>query len=186
LTSTSIDGAPGRLGQSAVRVGPAATMTFSDAFDAHLRDVYTFFTYRLGSSGDAEDLTQATFERAFRSWGRYNPGRASVRTWLLAIARNLLIDHHRARRRGRERPIEDGLDVAAPEDRHDLGLDPALAAALRCLSDREREVISLRFGGDLTGPEIAAVTRLSVANVHQLMSRGLRRLRADLEGNAAR
>jgi RNA polymerase sigma-70 factor (ECF subfamily) len=184
LTSTSIDGAPRRSGrETAVRVHPSASMTFTEAFDAHIRDIYTFFTYRLGSRRDAEDLTQTTFERAFRSWGRYDPARASVRTWLLAIARNLLIDYQRARPQRRERPIEDGWDVAAPDERPDLGLDPALAAALQCLNEREREVIALRFGGDLSGPEIAAVTRLSVANVHQLMSRALRRLRVELNSH---
>jgi RNA polymerase sigma-70 factor (ECF subfamily) len=185
----SIDGVSRRrvAREDSVLVGrPAANMTFAEAFEAHLRDVYTFFTYRMGSSRDAEDLTQATFERAFRSWGRYDPARASVRTWLLAIARNLLIDHHRARSQRRELLVEDGWEVTAPVDQPAIGLDPALAAALRCLSEREREVIALRFGGDLTGPEIAGVTRLTVANVHQLISRALRRLRAELEGRAGR
>jgi RNA polymerase sigma-70 factor (ECF subfamily) len=183
LTPTLADDAPRRAAHAdALRNPPSRAMTFTEAFDAHLRDIYTFFTYRLGSRRDAEDLTQTTFERAFRSWGRYDPARASVRTWLLAIARNLLIDHQRARPQRRERAIEEGWDVAAPEERLDLGLDAALAAALQCLNGREREVIALRFGGDLTGPEIAAVTRLSVGNVHQLTSRALRRLRAELEG----
>ena len=62
-----------------------------------------------------------------------------------------------------------------------LGISPELAAGLERLGRREREVIALRFGGDLTGPEIAQLTGLTLANVQQLLSRSLRRLRAELE-----
>ena len=57
-------------------------------------------------------------------------------------------------------------------------MEPELAAALDELGDREREIIALRFGGDLTGPEIASLTGLSLANVQQILSRSLRKLRA--------
>ena len=62
-----------------------------------------------------------------------------------------------------------------------LGLDPDLEAALARLDDRERELLALRFGGDLNGPEIAGLTGLSLANVQQILSRTLRRLRHELE-----
>jgi RNA polymerase sigma-70 factor (ECF subfamily) len=65
-------------------------------------------------------------------------------------------------------------------------MDPALAAALEKLSPRERSLIALRFGGDLRGPEIAELTDLSVANVHQILSRALRRLRSLLRSEEAR
>jgi RNA polymerase sigma-70 factor (ECF subfamily) len=155
--------------------------TFSEAFEDHMADVYAFFAYRLGVRADAEDLTQATFERAYRAWGRYDPGRASVRTWLLAIARNLLIDHRRSARVRLERPFDADPGFAAAEDPVDIGLDAELAEALAELTGREREIIALRFGADLTGPEIAAVTHLTLVNVQQIMSRSLRRLRAVLE-----
>ena len=71
---------------------------FADAYDDHVWDVYGFLGYRLNSREEAEDLTQATFERALRAWSRFDPGRASVKTWLLAIARNVLIDHYRSDR----------------------------------------------------------------------------------------
>ena len=48
--------------------------------------------------------------------------------------------------------------------------------------DRERELIALRFGGDLNGPEIAELTGLTLANVQQILSRSLRRMRAELAG----
>jgi RNA polymerase sigma factor (sigma-70 family) len=62
-----------------------------------------------------------------------------------------------------------------------LGLEPELARALAGLADREREILALRYGAELTGPEIAELTGLKLANVQQIVSRSLRRLRASLE-----
>jgi RNA polymerase sigma factor (sigma-70 family) len=163
---------------------------FSAVYDAHVDQVYGFFSYRLRGGADAEDLTQQTFERALRAWGRYDPERASVATWLLVIARNLLVDHLRSSRRARERPLDDAPAhdpaLAAAPDRHDLGLPPELERALMELGDRERELIALRFGSDLSCPEIAALTGLTLANVQQILSRSLRRMRAGLEGRRVR
>ncbi len=158
---------------------------FTRAYDAHVADIYGFFGYRLGSRVEAEDLTQATFERALRAWERFDPRRASVKTWLFSIARNLLIDHHRRRRRSPEETI--GLVPALAEgEAHEpdparLGPSPEVERALHQLGEREREVIALRFGGGLSGAEIARLTGLSPANVHQILSRSMRRLRDRLE-----
>jgi RNA polymerase sigma-70 factor, ECF subfamily len=158
---------------------------FSAVYDEHIWQVYGFFAYRLRSRADAEDLTQQTFERALRSWQRYDAAKASVATWLLVIARNLLVDHFRADRTRRNQPLDEleseQGQLAAPADLPDLGLEPGLERALAALGDREREIIALRFGGELTGPEIAAATGLTLANVQQILSRSLRRMRAELE-----
>lgn len=157
---------------------------FAGVYDDEVWSVFGFFAYRLSSVADAEDLTQRTFERALRAWGRYDPERAPVRVWLLTIARNLLIDHYRADVWARQQAIEEvpegELGSELPEP--DLGIEPDLAAALAELGPRDREVLALRFGGDLNGPEIAALTGLTLANVQQILSRSLRRLRKRLEG----
>ena len=117
-----------------------------------------------------------------RAWSRFDPDRASARTWLMSIATNLLIDHYRRDRSTRQEPIEDHLSrrELITED-PDVGLSPDLADALEQLGERERELIALRFGGELTGPEIAELTGLSLANVQQILSRSLRKVRATLE-----
>lgn len=146
--------------------------------------MYGFFAYRTRARADAEDLTQQTFERALRSWSRYDPSRASTATWLLAIARNLLIDQHRGDRSDRHQPLDDPVgdkDLVQAPDRPDLGLGPELEDALASLSAREHEIVALRFGGDLNGPEIAELTGLKLANVQQILSRSLRKMRAVLE-----
>jgi RNA polymerase sigma-70 factor, ECF subfamily len=157
---------------------------FRAACEQHMPELYAFFAYRLGSRSDAEDLTQETLERAFRAWARYDASRASPRTWLMAIARNLLIDHYRASANRRTLALADEPGIEAKVDGPNLGIDPHLEAALAGLADRDREIVALRYGADLTGPEIAALTGQSLANVQQILSRSLRRLRAQLEGPA--
>lgn len=166
---------------------------FGRVYEEHVWRVYGFLAYRLRDRDLAEDLTQTTFERALRAWSRFDPRRGSEATWLLAIARNALVDHHR-RRREDLAPSDPGSDgeaprvtqqtVPGPEER--LAGSSELMAALAELSDRDREVVALRFGGDLSGPEIAKLTGLSLPNVQQILSRSLRRLRTLLEaGHAA-
>lgn len=157
---------------------------FADAYDEQVWHVFGFFAYRVATRSDAEDLTQQTFERALRAWSRFDPERAPLSVWLISIARNLLVDHYR--RKGaapRSEPLdsvpEEQLGSELPQP--NLGLDPALAEALATLSPRDREIVALRFGADLTGPEIAETTGLTLANVQQILSRSLRKLRTELE-----
>jgi RNA polymerase sigma-70 factor, ECF subfamily len=155
---------------------------FAAAYEAHVWDVFGFFAYRTGNRSDAEDLTQQTFEKALRAWTRFDPERAPLGAWLMAIARNVLIDHYRADRTDRHNPIDRQPESAlgTEGDPTDLGIAPNLSRALETLSDRDREVIALRFGADLSGRQIAELTGLGLANVQQILSRSLRKLRAAL------
>lgn len=157
---------------------------FSEVYDDEVWHVYGFFAYRVRSRDDAEDLTQRTFERALRAWRRFDPQRAPARVWLLSIARNLLIDHYRADTSARLRPLEDVEEDQLGSETPDpnFGIEPELARALGLLPQQHREVLALRFGADLTGPEIAEMTGLNLANVQQILSRSLRRLRTELQG----
>ncbi|HWW67721.1 MAG TPA: sigma-70 family RNA polymerase sigma factor [Solirubrobacterales bacterium] len=164
----------------------AKQQDFVRAYEEHVWRVYGYLAYRLRSRSDTEDLTQLTFERALRSWSSFDPERSPLGAWLLVIARNVYIDHRRregtaSRKIASGRPIDGALAGAVPGPEREFGLDPALAAALRRLSRREREVVALRFGGDLRLREIAEAMGLTVANAQQVLSRALRRLRSLLE-----
>ena len=165
---------------SGVSSSSVGIVDLAGVYDDHVARVYGFFAYALSSRADAEDLTQQTFERAIRGWERYDRTRASISTWLLAIARNLLIDHLRAVRGDDVDEARLAAIPAAP-DRHSLGVDPDLERALAQLGGREREVIALRFGADLTSGEIADLTGLTAGNVQQILSRSLRRMRASMD-----
>jgi RNA polymerase sigma-70 factor (ECF subfamily) len=150
-------------------------------YEEHVWRVYGFLAYRLRDPATAEDLTQVTFERAIRAFSRFDPRRASERTWLLAIARNALIDYQRRGSKITCEPLDERVLplTAGPEEALLAGAD--LHDALATLSERDREVLALRYGGDMTGPEIAELLDLGAANVHQILSRSLRKLREVLD-----
>jgi RNA polymerase sigma-70 factor, ECF subfamily len=163
---------------------PARARTHDELRDTYRRNVsavYAFFSYYVGE-GPAEDLTAATFERVVRSWGTFDRSLSSARTWTLAIARNILIDHHR-RQQHRIGPsldehpaLCDSLAAADDPLARRLAIDGA-KEWLRELSPRQLEVVALRYGADLTAAEIAGCLGLTEANVHQISSRALRRMR---------
>jgi RNA polymerase sigma factor (sigma-70 family) len=151
----------------------------------HVSAVYAFFAYSV-SHHVAEELTSATFERVVRSWGRFDPGRSSQRTWILAIARNLLTDHYRQQRHRVGPSIDEHPELAhdrtaAGEDLTDRQIAfETLKDWLGRLGEREREVLALRYGADMTTADIARTLDMSEANVLQISSRALRRLRKEL------
>lgn len=150
-------------------------------YRTHVRAVYGFLAYSVRADV-AEDLTSVTFEHVIRAWGTFDPARASERTWILSIARNALTDHYR---RSRLRNAVSTDEYPALLDRLS-DPDDALAARVRVdavkewleqLDEREQLLVALRYGGDLSTAEVAEATDLSVANVQQILSRCLRRLR---------
>jgi RNA polymerase sigma-70 factor, ECF subfamily len=154
---------------------------FARVYEDHVWRVYGFLAYRVRDRETAEDLTQVTFEHALRAWTRFDPSRASETTWLLAIARNVLIDQLRRDRSLSIEPLEERMHPVAAGPEESLGGSAALLGALTSLPDRDQEVIALRFGGDLTGAQVAEMLGLSLSNVQQILSRSLRKLRAMLE-----
>ena len=143
--------------------------------------MYAFLAYSVDAA-TAEDLTSATFERVVRSWERFDPERGSERTWILAIARNLLTDHYRRAGRAESVSTDERPELLEGVGGPDAALDSPLSVEqlkewLRPLGEREREILALRYGADLEGVEIARMLDLTPANVHQILSRSLRRLR---------
>ena len=146
----------------------------------HVSAVFAFFAYAVNRA-HAEDLTSATFERVIRSWRKYDPEKASERTWILAIARNQLLDHFRRQKHRDAVSLDEHpllVDSVAVDDAEATRLERAeVQSWLRDLPERERSVLALRYGADLSARDIASLLELSDANVHQILSRTLRKLR---------
>jgi RNA polymerase sigma-70 factor, ECF subfamily len=158
---------------------PPRALGVRSSFDAvvaeQLDAVFGYLVYLTGDRSAAEDLAAETFEKAFRTWRRFDPRRSSPRTWLCAIAHNLAIDWFRSESRRRRR--EDAF-VQDAEQASDLGdsLPGQLEEALRELSSAEREVVALRVLLDLDGPSAARVLGISQTACSTRLSRALKRL----------
>jgi RNA polymerase sigma-70 factor, ECF subfamily len=150
-------------------------MTFAQAAERHLDDVYGYLAWFTGDRTVAEDLAAETFERALRLWHRFDPERGSARTWLCQVARTVALDHFRSERRRTRRE-----ELAAPHDRVEApfaeGLSPDLEAALHRLTPGEREVIALRVVLDLDAVTAARALGISATNCTTRLNRALRKL----------
>lgn len=167
----------------------AASNHLADPFEAlylaHAAPIHRFCLSQTGSTVIAEDLTHETFLRALAVDERLRPSPTELRPWLVRIARNLAVDHHRhqsrmrtllARLRGSTRG---GADVETiVEQRHEL---QRVNATLQSLRPRERELIGLRVAADLSYREIADLLGMAEATAKVAAHRALNRLRTRLE-----
>jgi RNA polymerase sigma-70 factor, ECF subfamily len=159
------------------RRGLRQERSFASVAEAHLDDVYRYLLYVTGNPHLAEDLAAETFERALRRWRRFDPRRASARTWLCQLARSTALDHFRAEQRRRRREDTYTSDVAQiDEPVFGEGLSPALDAAVRNLSAGEREVVVLRVVLELDGETTARVLGIRPTAVSTRLNRALQKL----------
>jgi RNA polymerase sigma-70 factor (ECF subfamily) len=155
------------------------------AYDAHGAELYRFARRALGDAGQAEDAVQEAFVRAWRASDRYDPARASQRTWLFAILRNVVIDQVRARR---SRPPmsrdRDGAEqiTASTDDAIDHVLTGwQVDAALGAIAEDQRRVLVEVHWRGRPYAEVAAELGVPEGTVKSRVYYGLRAMRAALE-----
>ena len=158
----------------------AAEPDWEQVYAEQLPRVFNFFRYRLGDSAEAEDLTARTFEKAWQARHRYRSDLAGFTTWLLTIARNVAIDHVRARQR--HEPLDMAAAVASkertPEEQAVQQSEAErLTELLATLAPRERELMAMKYGADMTNRAIARATGLSESNVGTILHRAVEALR---------
>jgi RNA polymerase sigma-70 factor (ECF subfamily) len=143
-----------------------------------IRRVYAYAAYRLGDGPDAEDVTSEVFERALRYRHNYDRSKGEPAAWLLGIAQRCTSAALAARAHDQPRVERDGESEGFEDDSIRR---LTLAAALSQLSDRDQELIALRFGADLTAAQIARVLDGKTNAVEVALHRALARLRSILE-----
>src|SRR3954451_8126543 len=152
---------------------------FDQLYRSSVTDVYAYVATLLGDRAAAEDVTAAAFERAWRKRRTFDAGRGSPRGWLFGIARHAALDELRRRRR----IVAASADTADPDALAlEDGVDDALRratvrAALRDLPPRDRELVALKFFGELTNDELAHVLHTSESNVGTRLHRAVAKLR---------
>lgn len=161
-------------------------------FEAWYRDhqstVYRYVRFRVATRETAEDVTSEVFFKALRSLDRYDPDRASPRTWLLRIARNAVTDHLRSlKRKGSLHVSLDRVpdlveNARTPEEKllREERLNRILNAN-NTLRPADQEIISLRFGAELSNPEIAEALGISNNAVAVRLHRAVKRLKDAVE-----
>jgi RNA polymerase sigma-70 factor (ECF subfamily) len=172
---------------AARRREPAAV---SRIYSAYAPALFRFFMAAVGDRHQAEDLTGTAFVSAIEGLPRFYGPIEALGGWLFRIARHDLYDHRRSQARARIEPLEDHLAEAAAAagaaDPEELAIErlegSRVLAAMRQLSDDQREVLLLRMGAGLTAPEVAETLGKTTGAVKALQHRGLASLARVLDG----
>ncbi len=149
-------------------------------------DVHAYAISLLGERSAAEDVTALAFERLYRSRARLDRSRGTPRAWLFSIARNAALDELRSRRRRPLLELDEGLagEPSAGDQLERLVRRATVRDALAALPIRDRELVLLKFHGQLTNGELARALGISESNAGTRLHRALTRLReccADLD-----
>jgi RNA polymerase sigma-70 factor (ECF subfamily) len=161
----------------------AQEIDWEAAYKEYLPRVYNFFRYRIGDKSLVEDLTAATFEKAWRGRARFRRDLSAFSTWLFTIARNVSTDHFRKREQNISlEAVDEPPDPIPLEEIVQRKQDSAkLNSLLAQLPARERELIAFKYGAGLNNREIARLAHLSESNVGTILNRTVEKLRKELE-----
>jgi RNA polymerase sigma factor (sigma-70 family) len=152
---------------------------FERLYEAHAASLLAFLEYRTGNIELAKDVHADTFERILKTRWRFDARKGSQKTWVYAIALNVLRDQGR-RRAAEARALdrvatggrEHDWDESARVDDRD-----AVRRGLATLPDDEREAVALYYGADLSLEEIARVTGTRTTTIKGRLARARERLR---------
>jgi RNA polymerase sigma-70 factor (ECF subfamily) len=161
------------------------TAAVAALYDHYFPLVYKYVLYRVSDAQIADDLVSQIFERMLTDLTRYQPEQAPFGAWLFGIARHVVGNHYRTRKRHNWLSLEGFFDLPnnepIPEEavlKNEQG--DHLLRSLAKLADRERDLIGLKFAGGLTNREISTLTRLTETNVGVILYRAMKRLRTEL------
>lgn len=167
-----------------VSTGSEYESDFTEAYEKYYTRVFAFVYSRVRDVELSKDIVSDVFERAYRK-GEGVRDKAAYRGWLFAIAKNLISGHYRKQKselRKQDRATEqlrftdDYIDPEWEAVRNDRA--SALMALVSQASERDQELISLKFDAELTHDEIAKIMKMSAGTVRVAIFRALKRLKA--------
>lgn len=174
-----------RLEKEETREGLSQEADFAHIFEAYYKKIYNYIYYRVHCHYIAEDLVSEVFEKAMLKIDTYAKNKSPFEVWLFAIAKNTISDYFRRAKKhsflsidsikelvSKKRTPEDILETSETKDK--------LFKALDILNERERNIVSLKFGGELKNVEIAQILKLTESNVGVVLYRSMKKLKKEL------
>ena len=173
----------------AERAAAGNVNAFGALYDLFFARVYNYARYRCEDDDTADDLTAQIFERLLKKIAGYSSQKGMFEAWLFALARNVIIDYHRARKLRAFLPWEAARqtpDGSLSPEEHSIRsqFEDQLLKALPRLTDRERDLLGLKYAWDLKNNQIADLTGMSESNVAIILHRAINRLRTLLDSES--
>lgn len=158
---------------------------FSLIYREYVEQVFRYACIRVGRDEQAEDITQEVFIKALQNIKSYRYKGKSFASWLFRIAHNQIIDYYRQSNKYQQVPIMETLSSTDEEDPV-ISLErraevSTIKQAIEELPPRQKEIISLRFGAELSISETAQATGISEGSVKKLQHEAITRLKKLME-----
>ena len=155
---------------------------FAQLYEAYFDRIYRYVALRIGDKTEAEDMTQQVFLNALQSISSFKWKGIPFSAWLYRIAHNQVVDYFRKQKKRPGALLDESL-VSSDSDsnpqltaEHNLDIEQLLSATQQ-LTDAQREVISLRFTGELSTAEVAEIMGKSQGAVKALQHSAIVALR---------
>jgi len=153
---------------------------FTQLYEANFDKIYRYVALRIGDKTEAEDMTQQVFLKALQSLSSFKWRGISFSAWLFRIAHNQVVDYLRKKTKQATTLLDESL-VSSNSDpqlvaEHKLDIEQLLSATKR-LTEAQREVLSLRFAGELPVAQVAKVMGKSQGAVKALQHSAIGALR---------
>jgi RNA polymerase sigma-70 factor, ECF subfamily len=169
-------------------IGRKDAEAFEVFYDRHGGAAYSLAYRILGERGAAEDCIQEAFISIWRSGGRFDPTRGSVRSWTLSIVRNRAIDQLRSKAGKAPKMTFDDDEIIESRPSEELTEEEAMRhetatevrGALSQLPDEQSKVIQLAYFGGFSQSEIAGMLNVPLGTVKGRMRLGLEKIRGEL------
>jgi len=155
---------------------------FAQLYEEHFDKIYRYVTLKIGNATEAEDMTQQVFLNALQSISSFKWRGIPFSAWLFRIAHNQVVDYFRSKKRTAV-PLDESLasNNNNPQSIVEQKLDiEQLLLATKRLTDAQREVISLRFAGELSIAQVAKAMGKSQGAVKALQHSAIVALRKTL------
>lgn len=158
---------------------------FGLLYQEYVTSIYRYTYLRIGQAEQAEDITQEVFLKALNSIGGYRYKGKPFVSWLFRIAHNMIIDYYRQANKNKFISLAETIDVIANDDpaaATERSMEMAkIKQAVEKLPSRQKEVISLRFGSELSVAETARAIGKTEGTVKKLQYEALSKLRKLME-----
>ncbi|MGM1047228.1 MAG: sigma-70 family RNA polymerase sigma factor [Bacillota bacterium] len=160
---------------------------FTQIYDMYYKRVYKYVCYRIHNHYSAEEICSHIFEVVISKYCTFSPEKSNFEVWLFAIARNSVTDYFRSQKKKRVVLSLDAiLDMVLPKSSPEEIViqddnNHALFKALTKLSDKERNIVAMKYAAGLKNSEIAELLGVSGSNIGVVLYRILKKLQKELD-----
>ncbi|WP_053954979.1 sigma-70 family RNA polymerase sigma factor [Inediibacterium massiliense] len=158
----------------------------ADIFEAYYKRVYNYIYYRVHCPHTTEDLTSQVFEKVMLKINTYSQSESPFEVWLFAIAKNVINDYFRSIKKRKLFSLDGIKELISGEKTPERMVlieetNDELFKILNLLSPRERNIVALKFGGNLKNKEIANILDITENNVGIILYRTMKKLKKEIK-----